>query len=433
MAFRAALNTAKHTYRAPEFAVDYVVVGGGVVGLAVARRLSRIPNKTTLLLERHSKAGEETSSRNSEVIHSGLYYPPDSLKTHLCIRGRELLYAYCKANQVPFRQTGKLVVASEKQHGYIEGLHAKAQMLKWPTSFGSATPDRQALPTELISGSEARQMEPHLSRDISGALWCPETGIIDSHALMESLERDIIDSDGADLVYSTKVVRLDPFKDKPTIDGAKRGWVIQTVTGDEIGSIYTKSVINAMGLSAPLLVNSLLPESKRLPLYYARGSYAKYRGRSVSGISHLIYPCPDNQSHGFQSLGTHLTLDLQGEVRFGPDLQWISPKNNDDSDFWKKYLVADNSRLEEMHQAVTKYLPSVELEGLQPDYVGIRPKLVGPGGGFQDFIFRTDFPDKEVEESAKRPFISLLGIESPGLTSALGIAEHVVSNMLGEQ
>ncbi|KAJ7056680.1 FAD dependent oxidoreductase-domain-containing protein [Mycena amicta] len=357
----------------------------------------------------------------------GLYYPPRSLKTRLCIRGRELLYDHCEKNQVPFRKVGKLVVATEKQQAYIQGLHAKAQKLEWPSSFTSA-PERPALPTQLISGSEARRMEPELSEDITGALWCPETGIVDSHSLMESLEKDIIDSDSADLVYSTRVVRVDPFTDdnapSPDPDGAKRGWVVQTVTGNEAGSIFARTVINATGLSAPMMVNSLLPEAKRIPLYYARGSYAKYHGPGITGVSHLIYPCPETEGHGFQSLGTHLTLSLDGQVKFGPDIQWISPNDHEDSDFWRRHLVPNASRLREMHSAVAKYLPRVKLDGFEPDYVGIRPKLVGASGGFQDFVFRIDFPDTEAE-SAGRSLISLLGIESPGLTASLAIAEHI--------
>ncbi|KAJ7781597.1 FAD dependent oxidoreductase [Mycena metata] len=375
-----------------------------------------------------------SSSRNSEVIHSGLYYPPDSFKTRLCIRGRELLYDRYESHT---RKVGKLVVANEQQKPYIESLHHKAQKLGWPPSF-TTTPDRPALRTQLLSGAEARQMEPNLSNEIAGALWCPETGIVDSHALMESLEKDIIDSEGGDLVYSTRVVRVDPYTQTspalPDINAARRGWVVQMVTGDagEGDAIFTRTLINSTGLSAPLLLNSLLPESKRLPLFYARGSYAKYKGPGVSGVSHLIYPCPETKgkAHGFQSLGTHLTLDFQGNVRFGPDLQWISPGDEEDPDFWKKHLVPDDSRVEEMHSSVTRYLPQVTLAGLQPDYVGIRPKLVGPEGGFQDFVFRTDYPDTD-KESESRPLISLLGIESPGLTSSLAIAEHVVENMLG--
>ncbi|KAJ7179453.1 NAD dehydrogenase [Mycena filopes] len=368
----AALNSAKYAYKAPESAVDYLVVGGGVIGLAIARSISeKFPTKSTIVVERHTRAvGTTISSRNSEVIHSGLYYPPDSLKTRLCIRGRELLYDRYKSH-------------TRKAH-----------------------------------------------------LWCPETGIVDSHTLMESLEKDILDSEGGDLVYATRVVRVDPYSQpspaSPDIGADQRGWVVQMVTGEGEGdAIFTKTLINAAGLSAPLIVNSLLPEAKRLPLFYNRGSYAKYSGPGISGVSHLVYPCPetDANAHGFQSLGTHLTLDFQGNVRFGPDSQWISPAEGEGPDFWMKHLVPDDSRLEEMHRAVTKYLPEVTFEGLQLDYVGIRPKLVGPQGGFQDFVFRKDYPAADAQ-SQNRPLISLLGIESPGLTSSLAIAEHVVENML---
>ncbi|KAJ7477071.1 NAD dehydrogenase [Mycena galericulata] len=405
-AIRSALNNAKYAYKAPQSTVDYLVVGAGVVGLAIARNLSQLGDNSTILVERHTHAGEEISSRNSEVIHAGLYYPPDSLKTRLCIRGRELLYERCQSYNIPFRKTGKLVVATEKQRPYIEALHTKAQKIGWPSCFTHR--DQSALPTQLLSRADTHRMEPNLSDEITGALWSPETGIVDSHALMESLEKDIIDSDCGDLVYATRVVRGEP------------------------DAILTKTLINATGLSAPLIVNSLLPEAKRIPLFYARGSYAKYSGAGIAGISHLIYPCPETEGsvHGFQSLGTHLTLDLEGKVRFGPDLQWISPADGEDPDFWRFHLVPDDSRLEEMHRAISRYLPEVTFQGLQPDYVGIRPKLVGPGGGFVDFVFRTDYPDND-RESQHSPLISLLGIESPGLTASLAIAEHVVENILG--
>ncbi|KAI0052602.1 FAD dependent oxidoreductase [Auriscalpium vulgare] len=426
--FTAALNSAgKYPYKPPESVVDYLVVGGGVVGLAVARLLAqRCANKTTFLVERHPRGGEETSSRNSEVIHAGLYYPTSSYKTRLCLRGRQLMYAHCEANGVPFRRAGKLVVATADQHLYIESLHRKAQLLEPPPRWPAEEP---VLPTELITGDQARALEPSLSQDIAGALWSPMTGIVDSHSFIESLEKDIIESDGAELAYSTRVPDLD-----------EDGWVVQSVTGDtpEGDAVLARVLINASGLAAPLTLNSLRPESKRFPMYFARGSYASYRGPGISGVSHLLYPCPDTtkgkDNHSFQSLGTHLTLDLQGKVRFGPDLDWISPPTNDESesDFWTKYLVPDESRLEMMHKAVTKYLPSVQLDGLQPDYVGIRPKLVGPGGGFKDFVFRSDYSGDFVTTKRSRggQMVSLLGIESPGLTASLAIAEMVVDEMV---
>lgn len=248
---------------------------------------------------------------------------------------------------------------------------------------------------------------------------------------MESLEKDIMES--GDLAYATRVVRVDPY----TPDN-ERGWVIQTVTGDEdveSDAILARTVFNTSGLSGPFILNSLLPVEKRIPMYYARGSYASYKGPGISGISHLIYPCPEvgPNAHAFASLGTHLTLDMNGKLKFGPDIEFISPDSEDDVDFWSRHLVPDESKLEEIHRAVTKYLPNVSLDGLQPDYVGIRPKLIPPGAGFQDFVFRTDYPCQFGGKGivGETPMISLLGIESPGLTANLAIAEHVVDDILG--
>ncbi|KAK0453252.1 NAD dehydrogenase [Armillaria borealis] len=408
----AALNNrARLKFKLPEFSVDHLVVGGGVVGLAIARHLCRsFPSKTTYLVERHDHPGEETSSRNSEVIHSGLYYPPDSLKTRFCLRGRQLLYQYCSSHHIPHRKTGKIVVAHDDQLPYIENLHTKARSLKPPAYFHEHEP---VLPTELISGDAARAMETNLSLDIAAALWCPETGIVDSHTLMESFESDITDS-----VYSTRIVRVDP---------AENGWVVQTLTGDaqEPDSILAHTLVNAAGLSAPFILNSILPLQQHIPMYFARGSYASYNGPGIAGISHLIYPCPETgpNAHAFHSLGTHLTIDLQGKVRFGPDLEWLSPGPEEEVDFWRQHLVPDGSRLTEMHNAVTRYLPEVSLGGMQTDYVGIRPKIASPSSGFQDFVIRSD-------GSAKNPMISLLGIESPGLTSCMALAEYVVEDLL---
>ncbi|KAF8897183.1 NAD dehydrogenase [Infundibulicybe gibba] len=433
-ALRTALNSnGRYKFKPPEFDVDFLVIGGGVVGLSVAQRLAyRFPTLSTFLVERHTRAGEETSSRNSEVVHSGgtvlLVLPPASLKTQLCLRGRDLIYERCKALNIPYKKMGKLVVAKAGQESYIARLHSKSMQLNWPPN--SVPQSRLVLPTKLLSGAEARSMEPELSQDIVAALWCPETGIVDSHALLESLEKDIIDSDGGQLVYSTRVVRVDAFQGE--------GWVVQTITGDsEQGdAIFARTVINAAGLSGPLIVNSILPDQDWIPMYFARGSYASYNGPGISKVSHLIYPCPETgpNAHAFQSLGTHLTFDMQGRVRFGPDIQWLSPpgSSEQDVDFWNNHLVPDDSKLIEMHDAVTSYLPRVVLEKMQPDYVGIRPKLVPPGGGFQDFLLRTDHSGERRGRGRQgNPMISLLGIESPGLTSSLAIAELVVEGLLG--
>lgn len=371
-------------------------------------------------------------------MRQGLYYPPQSLKTKLCLRGRDLMYKRCKTYNVPHEQVGKLVVAKEFQRDYICKLHAKSLKL------GNKEDGSPILPTVLLSNDAVRQMEPDLSKHIIAALWCPMTGIIDSHSFMESLEKDIIDSENGELVYSTRVVRVDAsvrslVAATPDLVSPEDGWVVQVVTGDaeEGDALLARTVINSSGLSSSLILNALLPDDCQIPMYYARGSYASYHGPGVGSVKRLIYPCPDTgpNAHGFQSLGTHLTLDLRGKVRFGPDIEWIEPppepihdRLEDEADFWMKHLAPDESRLPEMYEAVIDYLPNIELAGLQPDYCGVRPKLVPPWGGFQDFLFRSDFPTGT--RKGRNPMLSLLNIESPGLTSSLAIAEHVVENIL---
>ncbi|KIY63472.1 NAD dehydrogenase [Cylindrobasidium torrendii FP15055 ss-10] len=420
---RLALNAGgKFKAKAPEFSVDYLVVGGGVVGLALARFLAeRYPGKSTYLVERHSRVGEETSSRNSEVLHSGLYYPPDSLKTRLCIRGRQMLYDYCSRAGVPHKKTGKLVVAQEHQMNYIQSLYAKSLTLQAPPKSNLAP--TQVLPTKLISGDEARKMEPSLSPSIVGALWSPETGIVDSHALMESFEKDLVDTDGGEVVLSTSVVRVDPA------DANIGGWNVQMLTAgsEEPDPIHARTLINAAGLAAPYIINAILPSDQHIPMYFARGSYVSYKGPGVGGVQHLIYPCPETMANknkdAFSGLGTHLTLDMEGKIKFGPDVEWLAPPGNDDVDFWREHLVPNDSRIGQMHQAVTSYLPGVTLEGMAMDYVGVRPKIAGPGAPFQDFVIQKDGQDESM--------ISLLGIESPGLTSSMALAEYVVDGLIG--
>ena len=372
----------------------------------------------------------------TKMALTGLYYPPESFKTRLCLRGRDLLYERCKKYNIPHHRLGKLVVALPHQRGYIEHLHAKSLQLKWPAHSNRS--DGLALPTEVISGEQAREYEPNLSPDIACALWCPMTGIVDSHGLMTSFEKDIKDSAGGHIVYSTRVVRVDAY-DATKARDSEAGWVVQVATGKDetVDALLARNVINAAGLSSTLILNSILPREARIPMYHARGSYASYRGPGVARVSHLIYPCPEahGTAHGFHSLGTHLTLDLQGNVRFGPDLEWISPppevEFSDEyelSDFWAKYLVPDGSRINDMHDAVKTYLPSVTLEGFQPDYVGVRPKIVGPQHGFQDFVFRQDYSSQD----NRNPMISLLNIESPGLTSCMAIAEYIVEDLLAK-
>ncbi|CAO1630206.1 unnamed protein product [Parajaminaea phylloscopi] len=484
-----------HRYRPqePSMQVDHLVIGGGVVGLAVAAQLARrYPEKATYLVERHRRAGEETSSRNSEVIHAGLYYPPGSLKTQMCLRGRELLYQRCAEWSIGHRQVGKLVVGPKDSKPYFE------KMLAHTASLGSLAP-----PLQLLSGQEAREREPDLSEEIGWAVWSDRTGIVSSHELMESLEREILDAESSELVYDTEVVRIDPHlpsrsalagNTKRGSDDSQEGWVVQTVTHSErskAGSdgtgaadsdaILARVVINATGLSGPLALNALRADGRFAPgrdseamkAWFSKGNYVKYSGPGAKRVKSLIYPIPAMGAKGGldQGLGTHLTVDLGGNIKFGPDTEWLSPPagrggdDDDGVDFWTRLLapVSTEERLRSMHRSITTYLPGVELEGLTPDYAGIRPKLVPPGGGFMDFTLlghrSRDLASQPLWSYAKLPrdvlaggaaqyfkgpvsssleaggggtMFTLAGIESPGLTSSLALGE-VVGQMVAEQ
>ncbi|GAA5959302.1 hypothetical protein JCM21900_003922 [Sporobolomyces salmonicolor] len=414
------LLRSRYPYIPPDGAVDHLVVGAGVVGLAVAERLVKaFADKTTFVVERHGQVGQETSSRNSEVIHSGIYYPINSLKTALCIRGRDLLYQRCDEHGIPYRNTGKLVLAMSKdQINYLEQLHDKANRLR-EQGIGE-------VPLEWLSGDEVRKLEPDVGERVIGALLSPKTGIVSSHDLMANLEKEITDSDTGEVVYGTRVVRIDraePSGGGKRGDGSEDGWVIQTLTDDGSGgegeraSVLAKSVINAAGLNAHNILNQILPESQRLKLHFAKGSYFSYRGPGVSQVRHLLYPCPE-ENVSLSGLGTHLTMSLENEIRFGPDVQWLDPLLEGDEevpDFWEKDLAVTDERMAMAVEEVQKILPGVKADGFAPDYAGIRPKLSKKGETAVDFSVTHPAPG----------FISLQGIESPGLTSSLAIAELV--------
>jgi 2-hydroxyglutarate dehydrogenase len=329
-------------------------------------------------------------------------------------------------------------------------MHAKARALRAPPHWNYSIDDTdpQVSPTEVLSGDAARERVPLLAPEITSALWSPSTGIVDSAALLDSLEKDIWDAGGT-IAYATRAVRIDSdaaaAKRGRGGDRGGSGWVVQTVTGTEendgradadldADATLAPVVINAGGLGATSVLNEILPPSKRIPTYFARGAYASYRGPGVGDIQHLIYPADEASAAkgaSFHSLGTHLTLDMAGNVRFGPDIDWLSVPDNAtrDEEVWEPYLSPDEERARSMHAAVLRYLPGVKPEGFQPDYAGIRPKLIPPGAPFQDFVVRTDYAEGS---EGRAPMISLLGIESPGLTASLALAEMVVKDILSK-
>ncbi|MCG8382171.1 MAG: NAD(P)/FAD-dependent oxidoreductase [Gammaproteobacteria bacterium] len=356
--------------------VDTIVIGGGVVGLAVARACAR-SGRQVLIVERHAQIGEETSARNSEVIHTGIYYPKDSLKAQLCVRGAEALYRYCANHGVPHQRIGKLIVASQNsQREALQVLQKKAE-----------TNGVQGL--RLIERDELNAMEPALAGVV--ALYSPNTGIIDSHQLMLSLLGEA-ESAGADLVLSANVQAASVI----------RGGFDVTVDGDTVSSA---ELINCAGLSAQQVAHGIegLPAHTIPPQYLSRGCYFSLGGKNP--FSRLIYPLPNDEG-----LGVHLTLDLAGQARFGPDTEWV---------YRLDYRV-DPKRAAQFYAAIKAYYPALEKDRLQPSYSGIRPKVVGPGDAAGDFIIQGR------QTHGVPGLVNLYGIESPGLTASLAVGDYVL-------
>jgi len=360
------------------YTVDCVVVGAGVVGLAIARQLA-MQGRETLILERHESFGKETSSRNSEVIHAGIYYEPGSLKARLCVSGREPLVEYCVSRGVAHRRCGKLIVAvSPEQVGGLEKLYATAQRngvtdLRW------------------LDRGEATTLEPALN--CHAALLSPSTGIIDTHALMLALLGDA-EAHGATLVPRSNVVRITASGDLLQVQ----------VADDEDPVVATRWLVNSSGLSAPAVARLIegMPAQRVPTAFYAKGNYFSLEGRAP--FSHLVYPIPVPGG-----LGVHLTLDLAGQARFGPDVEWVETP---------EYSV-DPGRSKSFYPVIRTYWPALADGALLPAYAGVRPKITGPGEPAADFRF--DGPAVH----GVRGVINLFGIESPGLTAALALGEHV--------
>ena len=359
--------------------VDCVVIGAGVVGLAVARALA-LQGREVLVLEAADAIGTGASSRNSEVIHAGLYYPSGSLKARLCVQGRDLLYAYCAERGVPHQRCGKLVVAtSEAQHSALQGIadHARANGvhdLQW------------------LDQAAAQALEPALQ--CTAALLSPSTGIVDSHALMLALQGDLENAGGV-------VALRSPLAYAQCAQGA-----IDLIVEDGT-RLRAKTVVNAAGLQAPALARRFAGvDARHIPTaHYAKGSYFSLSGKAP--FSHLIYPVPEAAG-----LGVHLTLDLGGQARFGPDVQWVEDPED---------LQLDVARGAAFYGAVRRYWPGLRDGALQPGYAGMRAKINGPDAPAADFVIQGE------AIHGVPGLVQLFGIESPGLTSALAIGEYAVA------
>jgi len=360
--------------------VDCVVAGAGVVGLAIARALA-LAGRAVLVVEKADAIGTGTSSRNSEVIHAGIYYAPGSLKARLCVEGRERLYAYCRERGVGHARIGKLIVATEAaQLSKLEAIRANAER--------SGVTD-----LEMLTREQAESLEPALN--CAGALLSPSTGIVDSQALMLSLQGDA-EAAGASVAFLTNVAGV------AIVPG---GLEIRTRDADGEAFTLTAGVfVNAAGLDAQALAHGIegFPQDRIPPLRLARGVYFSLPGRSP--FSRLIYPVPVDGG-----LGVHLTLDLGGGARFGPDVEWI-----DHVDY-----TVDPGRAGAFYGEIRRYWPHLGDGALQPAYAGVRPKLSGPGEPAADFLLQGP------ADHGFGPIVNLFGIESPGLTSSLAIADHV--------
>jgi L-2-hydroxyglutarate oxidase LhgO len=363
--------------------MQILVVGAGVIGLAVARAAA-LAGHEVIVAEQAAGIGHGVSSRNSEVIHAGIYYPSGSLRAYHCPRGRRMLYDYCASHGVPHRKCGKLVVATnDLEATKLEALLAQA-LANGCENMG------------LIEPGEAQRMEPALA--CIGALNSPETGIIDSHSFMRALQGDLEDRGGM-IAFNTRIEGL---------AHSPGGWHVR-FDAPEPEVIIVDGVINCAGLSAQALarVTEEYPPERVPKLVLAKGNYFGFTGRPA--FSRLIYPAPVPGG-----LGVHVTLDLAGRMRFGPDVEWIEAENYD----------VDPSRADAFYRRIRDYWPALPDGSLVPDYAGIRPKLTGPGEPAADFLL-----DGPADHGLPR-LVHLFGIESPGLTSSLSLAEAVYDPLL---
>ena len=358
--------------------VECVVIGAGVIGLAIARRLA-LAGREVIILEAAEGIGTVTSSRNSEVIHAGIYYPAGSLMARMCVSGKRALYEYCGEHGIPHRNCGKLIVATTpKETAKLQSIKAHAEA-------------NGVLDLQTLDGDAARALEPALNCD--AALLSPSTGIIDSHAYMLALRGEAEDA-GAAFAFHTPLLGAK----------AREGRIQLDAGGSAPISLECRLLVNAAGLAASAVARSIdgMPIDLIPPAYLAKGNYFSCNARAP--FSHLIYPVPEPGG-----LGVHLTLDLAGQARFGPDVEWV-----DSIDY-----AVDPARADRFYPAIRRYWPTLPDGALMPSYSGMRPKIVPPAVAVQDFLIQGP------GDHGVGGLINLFGIESPGLTSSLAIADYV--------
>lgn len=375
--------------------VEVIVIGAGVVGLAVARALA-LGGREVLVIERENAIGQGISSRNSEVVHAGLYYATGSLKARLCVRGKALLYTYCEERGLPFDRCGKLMVATEvSQLAKLQAIEAQAKA--------------NGVPVQRLTREQARALEPQL--ECIAALHSPSTGIVSSHDLMTSLQGDLENAGGI-VALATEVQQVHFYNQNMPLAGVVSAQsAMNSGVKSEPIEMGFKYLVNAAGLSAPQLARQMVGlAAQHIPQdHYAKGNYYSLSGKAP--FKHLIYPIPEAAG-----LGVHLTLDLGGQAKFGPDVQWLEgitdPAQID-------YSV-DPARAAGFYAQVRKYWPALQDDQLAPSYSGVRPKIHGPD---------EPAPDFQISGPAQHGIaglVNLFGIESPGLTSCMAIGEDVV-------
>lgn len=369
---------------------DIIIVGAGVIGLSIARELSKTYTDI-FVLERNSSFGQETSSRNSEVIHAGIYYPRDSLKAKTCVEARQLLYEFCSENKIPYKKIGKLIVA-------INSGETKDLEDLFKQGLRNGVTDLR-----LLSKNEIKKIEPHIEAKL--AIYSPSTGILDSHSFMKNLVWQF-ESNHGQIAYNTELVGIDKKKDGFEVSVKDRK--------EEIFKFFARALINCAGLNSDKIaaLAGLLRDEYKLK--YCKGDYFRVHHHKARFINRLIYPVPKEDRPG---LGIHATLDLAGGLRLGPDDEYVK----------KIDYNVDESKKEIFYESARQFLPFIKLEDLAPDTSGIRPKLQGPQENFRDFII------KDETDNSLSGMINLIGIESPGFTASISIAKMVKEMILSLQ